>query len=132
MDVKDLSVLVVDDDMYLAKFVQVLVEDIGAKAFIAQSKAEIPNILAEHNINGAFVDVILRRDSGIHIGECLTNKAGIPVVFCTGVDDPTNVPLLYEIGWYIKKPVTREAVKRGLLWFAQCGRVATTQLCPKE
>jgi len=109
-----LSVLVVDDDINVRSYMTAMLQACGVgQVHLAETYLEANKIVNEHGSDGAYLDLVLQRGSGLDIGRHLV-EFGIPVVFCSGVTDEFNASQMHEIGWLLPKPVRLAGIKRAL------------------
>ena len=117
MTYKDMTILVVDDDVSIRTLMKALLESCGVgHVLVAATYKEAEETASAVKLNGAFLDLVLQRGSGLDIGRMLTEK-NVPVVFCSGVSDEFNISQMLEIGWVLSKPVRLQGLRRGLEWF---------------
>lgn len=111
-----MKVLVVDDDISLRKYMRMSLEVLGVDVVEAEDWHTTMTVLDGHQIDGAFLDLVLQRGSGLDIARHLKEK-DIPVVFTSGVSDDFNLTQMHELGWVLTKPVRIAGMKRALEWF---------------
>ncbi len=123
-----LSVLVVDDDISIRGYMSASLKGIGVgNVYLSETVEEAGTMLDKHDLHGAFVDLVLQRGSGLDVGRIMQQQ-GVPVVFCTGVDDEFNLTQMHEIGWVLPKPVRMAGLKRALEAFiCHAGRCLNRQ-----
>ena len=122
---QQLSVLVVDDDINIRSYMGAMLKTCGVGAVhLAETYLEAESIAARNKLDGAYLDLVLQRGSGLDVGRMLVAQ-GIPVVFCSGVADEFNASQMHEIGWLLPKPVRLAGIKRALESFVchqrRCG-----------
>ena len=117
-----MRVLVVDDDINLRKYMRLTLQGLGCDVVEADDWLSARDQLTQVAIDGAFLDLVLQRGSGLDIAHYL-QAMDLPVVFCSGVSDDFNMTQMHELGWVLTKPVRVAGLRRALEWF---GKANTT------
>ena len=111
-----MKILVVEDDLSLRKYMNLALTGLGAEVLEADDWHSTMNAIDGHHIDGAFLDLVLQRGSGLDIARHLV-EMNIPVVFTSGVSDEYNLSQMHELGWVLSKPVRVTGLKRALAMF---------------
>lgn len=82
----------------------------------AASVDEAKQLLKEHRIDGAILDLVLARGSGLEVA-ALVRELEVPVFFVTSTDDAHNIHLMNEYGLVLSKPPTLPGLFRVLEFF---------------
>lgn len=108
-----LSVLVIEDDFYLADDAQQALETAGAIVLgPAGNATDALDLLARTNPACALVDVNLGGGASFALAEALQLR-GIPFVFLTGYD-ASIIPLRFASVQRLEKPVSKSAMLAAL------------------
>ncbi len=113
-----MNILIVDDNRSMRKTLEAMVSsiDITAQIVLAASYEEAASTLTRIRFDGAIVDLVLGKSSGIEVAELCCDK-GVKVVFCTSTKDEYNDSLMYNYGWIISKPLNNSAITRAIEYF---------------
>lgn len=113
----DKTVLVVDDEADVRRYLSMALEDAGFKVLMASDGDEALKAMSDHNVDLVSLDLIMPRKSGVKFyREMHTNKvwSKIPVLVVTGhARDDLGKADLKELtmsgpGVYLEKPVKPE------------------------
>lgn len=117
-----MNILIVDDNRSMRKLLQEIVHKIDPMidVIVASSYEEASLLLKKYKFNGALLDLVLIKSSGISVAE-LCEPYNIPIVFVTSTSDDFNYSLMYKYGWIINKPILADAVVRAVTYFKQLG-----------
>ena len=101
------SVLVVEDDEPLLRFLEEALSRVGYCVFGAISAADAKGIAEHRNIDLAILDVELPDGNGVELGRTLSQEYGIPFVQITGKTDQVTLDAAVAAGaiTYLVKPV---------------------------
>jgi DNA-binding NtrC family response regulator len=80
---KFLRILIVEDEPLIAMFAEEAVADLGHQPIVAASCEAAKRCMAEHDIDAAILDFILKEETSEEIALVLQEK-GVPFVFATG------------------------------------------------
>lgn len=114
------SVLVVDDEMLLAKNIAKSIEKINSSFHVESICAngiEAAEYIKEHNINVVFTDIRMPEMDGLALAEFLSeNYPYIECVIISGFGDfeYAKTALVYRVKNYLLKPVNKEELKECL------------------
>lgn len=106
------KILVVDDDTYNSKLMQLLLEAEGYSVALAQSGEEALKLVNEQAFDLILLDVMMGGMNGFEVAQHLkTNPAtqAIPIIMITALDDPSSKLQALEMGAeeFLSKPVNR-------------------------
>lgn len=99
--------LIVDDDPEIRKLLARYLEEQGFRVMLAGSRREMENILGNHQIDLAVLDVMLPDDSGLNICRDLrAARSRIPIILLTALKEDVDRIVGLEIGAddYLGKP----------------------------
>jgi DNA-binding response OmpR family regulator len=102
------TILIVDDEESVLRFVGSLVEEEGYKTIVASKLADAEKLAAKKDFALALVDITLPDGSGLVLAKKIkTEKPDVPVVIMTGFPGGGNVreSLDVEPDAYLLKPV---------------------------
>ena len=117
-----MNILVVDDNRAIRRLLQEIIHKVDPRidVVLASTYEDAISLLSKFKFNGALLDLVLLKSSGLSIAEhCET--LDIPVVFVTSTNDDFNYSLMYKYGWIINKPILADAVVRAVRYFKQLG-----------
>lgn len=116
-DAKDLSgrsILVIEDDFYLASDTEKALRAAGAQVVGPVPRASLAlAALAGGDLDAAVVDINLGEGASFAVADAL-KKAGVPFVFVTGYDQPLIPERLADIET-IQKPADMQTIARALI-----------------
>jgi len=119
MNYKDLTVLVVEDNQSTMFIMEQVLAQLGVgRVITATTWHEMQGKVEGQEIDGAFLDLVLQHGSGLDVARSM-RALKVPVIFCSGVNDEYNIKQMYELGFVIAKPVSMQAINRGLAYFKQ-------------
>jgi DNA-binding response OmpR family regulator len=117
MTYKDLTVLVVEDNKSTMFIMEQILTQLGVgRVITATTWHEVQSLVDGKKVDGAFLDLVLQHGSGLDVARSMRSLK-VPVIFTSGVEDEYNVKQMYEHGFVIAKPVSMQAINRGLLYF---------------
>lgn len=116
----DRSILVVDDDYFTRKLLEVLLAQDGFTVFQADNASQALNILNENSIDVITCDVMMPDMDGIAFLEALKSSADnahIPVVIVTAAGRENIIEQAKTSGAFcvIEKPFTAESVRAAVM-----------------
>jgi CheY-like chemotaxis protein len=115
MDVlKDVSVLLVEDEWLIALDAQEMLAQLGAQVTVAASLEEGAGAAMNDAFDVAVLDVNLNGQLSFTIGELLADR-GTPVVYATGYNLKERPLEGYQGGHWLAKPYSRLGLQRALL-----------------
>jgi DNA-binding response OmpR family regulator len=118
MNYKDLTVLVVEDNQSTMFIMEQVLAQLGVgRVITATTWHEMQGKVEGQEIDGAFLDLVLQHGSGLDVARSMRSLK-VPVIFTSGVSDEYNIKQMYEHGFVIAKPVSMQAINRGLMYFA--------------
>ena len=121
------SVLVVDDDPHMLRYIRDILEQAGFSVFVAGDPEELSRLIAEHRPDLVLLDLMLPEKDGIQLMREVPALRELVVVFVSGYGREETVTQALENGAadYIVKPFSpTELVAR--VRAAMRGRVAPT------
>ena len=100
------TILIVEDDRYLARDLDALLTQAGYKVIIAESAEQARRLLDHSHISLFLVDVWLPDGDGMDLLKTVRGKSQSPVLFLTACDDESSVVRGLDLGAddYITKP----------------------------
>lgn len=117
MSYASLTILVLDDDISVRTMIVKQLEMLGVGAAMPVSTyKEAMEVVGCAHFDGAFLDLVLQRSSGLDVGHLLS-KHNVPCVFYTAISDDFNTQQMLELGWVLTKPVRLAGLRRALDWF---------------
>ena len=118
MTYKDLTILVVEDNQSTMFVMEQILTQLGVgRVITAATWHEVQSVVDGKKIDGAFLDLVLQHGSGLDVARSM-RALKVPVIFTSGVTDEYNIKQMYEHGFVIAKPVSMQAINRGLTYFA--------------
>lgn len=112
---KDITILLVEDDLTLKKAMVYTLKREGFIVIEANCLEEARNKYNENKIQLVLLDITLPDGNGYDLCGEIREKSEIPIIFITALDDEANVVLGLDIGGddYISKPIRiRELISR--------------------
>jgi len=109
------TILVVDDEEYVRKLLQRILEEAGYDVVTAASGREALDKLSLSNVNLVLLDIKMPGLDGFQTLDLIREQSGIPVIMLTGIGEVTSVGDALTLGAddYIRKPFrTRELLAR--------------------
>lgn len=113
-----LRILIVEDDAIIGESIHMHLESLGHAPFPpVDSEEEAMNIMSEHEVDLAFLDIRLNDgDSGIHLARYIDEQHRIPYIFLTAYTDDST---LAEVGQtrpsgFIVKPFRKNDMKAAI------------------
>ena len=104
-----MKILLVDDDLDVARYIALHLEAEGVESDIADSSETARKLFMLKNFDAAIIDGVLPGESGISLAKGLREfKPDIPVLFCTGATDEFNKKLMGSLGMVCHKPLDAE------------------------
>jgi DNA-binding response OmpR family regulator len=117
MNYKDLTVLVVEDNQSTMFIMEQVLTQLGVgRVITAATWHEVQAKVEGQKVDGAFLDLVLQHGSGLDVARSM-RALKVPVIFTSGVNDEYNIKQMYELGFVITKPVSMQAINRGLMYF---------------
>lgn len=100
------TILVVDDEEYIRKFIQRILEEVGFRVVAVSNGQEAIDKISSSNINLVLLDIVMPGMDGFQTLELIREKSEIPVIMVTGLGKATLIDTSLGIGAddYIKKP----------------------------
>jgi two-component system cell cycle sensor histidine kinase/response regulator CckA len=107
------TILVVDDDVTLARTTRRLLERGGYRVLVAHSPGQALELVAQHGtgISGAVVDVMMPGMTGPELGRRLTDGGFVVKVLYASAFTPDRVPEIDPAN-FIQKPFTADDLVR--------------------
>ena len=107
-------VLLVEDNLIIALDTEAMVETLGAsKVHTASHVAEAKDIIDQHNLSFAFLDINLGDTTSFPIAEILLAK-GVPFIFTSGYGDDTSMPENLRAVPRVSKPFDIHSLRTGI------------------
>jgi DNA-binding NtrC family response regulator len=101
------TVLVVDDDPFILRYIEKALAMVGYKVRTADSEDQALAVLNEQQIDLVLTDIVLGDSDGFRLAARIEERnSGLPVVFMTGAVPETdqNVQELRRVGLLLRKP----------------------------
>jgi DNA-binding response OmpR family regulator len=119
MNYQNLTVLVVEDNKSTMFIMEQILTQMGVgRVITATTWNEVQSKIEGQKVDGAFLDLVLQHGSGLDVARTM-RALKVPVIFTSGVTDEYNIKQMYELGFVITKPVSMQAINRGLMYFSQ-------------
>ena len=109
------KILVVDDEESIRFTFNAFLSDAGYKVDTAENLGEALAKVAAASYDAIFLDILLGRDSGMHVLQvCRKKQTNTPVIMVTGAPDVKTAAEAVRLGAfdYITKPVHQEELLR--------------------
>ena len=101
-----LGILVCDDDREIVDAIEIYLQQEGFEVFKAYDGIQALQILQEHEIQLAIIDVMMPKMDGIHCTMKIREKSSIPIIILSAKSEDTDKILGLNIGAddYVAKP----------------------------
>ena len=98
--------LIVDDDLQIARLIQLTLAQEGIDGKIAASAEVAHKLFSPGAFDALIIDAILPGESGVGLANALRDLApDIPILFCSGATDEYNKQLMWQLGMVCHKPL---------------------------
>lgn len=129
MNNKDITVLIVEDEIFAAKYLEGLLSSLNfKKIFKATNAADALKTVKEQKIDLAFMDINIKgATDGIECSNILNNEYSLPIIFTTAYGDSQTIKEASDTNFYgyLVKPFEKHDLEASM-------RVALKILRPKE
>ena len=101
------KILIAEDDRDIVKVLELYLNNNGFETVVASDGEKAVEIIENDDISLALLDIMMPKKDGYAVAEYIReNRPGIPVIFLTAKNDPSEVVLGLDIGAddYVTKP----------------------------
>lgn len=124
-------VLVVEDDLFVGKFIKTVIEREGVECILVETGEEALTAFENMKVSAIISDVVLTGMSGIALARAVHDiNKNVPIMFCTGVSDPSTLNLLWQHGLVYNKPI-EEDFPAALRRLIMCASNNLSEYCGK-
>ena len=107
------TVLLVEDSLIIALDAEDILERFGATVLTASTPEAAHDVLDEHRIDYAILDINLGEQNSFGVADRL-GELGIPFFFASGYGEQANLPMEHRARDVIQKPYTTHNIARGI------------------
>jgi len=109
MPVGKTTILVIDDEDYIRKLLQRMLEEAGYGVVTAANGREALDMMLQTNVSLVLLDIMMPEIDGFQVLGLIREKSGVPVIMLTGRGEVTALRDAVDLGAddYVRKPFNK-------------------------